>query len=1694
MLLRRFYHGSIFCILVTTIHSAPVTWQAPFNITDVNGIDTSGTHVEAKNATNDGTSPTVNVGGENITFQGMNFGVSATSTGTYFTGGGGDTGNADLNTVFNSHVWSGSAWSFNLSGLTSGTEYQIQVIAGADTRGCCAGRNQRAGDDESPENVSGDYSRSGVGSVIGTFTASGASQTIRILPGIVNGSDPSMSAYILRETAPPTPQPPNDITLSNTDLPPSMPAGSAVGTLTTTDPNPADTHTYTFVDTGSFPDNNLFTVVSGDELQTSAALGGFGTSYQIKLRTTDNGGLFYEEVITLQVEAAMPPTALNLSANTVLRTTPVGGVVGGFSTVDGNASDTHSYTLVPGTGDTDNGLFAINGSALEVAGSLPGVGSALSIRVRSTDLSGLFIEEIFPLTVVDSSVRINEFLANNTATSLMDEDGDTPDWVELHNPDGGSVSLNGWYLTDDPLNLTKWQFPNVSIAGNGFVVVFASSKNRTPTSGNLHTNFSLGANGEYVALVAADGTTIMTEFGSGGADYPPQKANVTYGFFGNPLQIGFMLNPTPNAANDSGSGVLGFVADTQFDIDRGFFDTPFNLTISTATPGATIRYTTDGSWPDETTGTIYTGPITIDRSTPVKAIAYKAGFVSTNVDTQTYIFVDSILAQTSANTQSVYGLPSFSNQYYGMNNNPAVNPQTHPTIANDLKTIPSLSIAIDSDDMFGPSGIYTNPNSSGTAWERKTSLELIDPADPTGATNFQLNCAIRIQGGAFRSFGLTRKKSFRVLFKSQFGTSNLPTGGPGSLNYPMFGTEPGVAQEFQTLTFRMESNDGWQWSGANGQPQYARDEFGRRAQLALGQPSSHGRYLHLHINGVYWGVYNVVERPDSGFAESYIDGAVRELWEGQNSGNPINDAINLNFWNSYKSAVAPISSATTDAQRDAIYLQACGFNADGTRNAAFPIWCDPSNTADYFLVNWYSGNSDWPQKNYYGGIDTQPTRTGYKYFMWDSEWSLFLRSNTNTNRITDYRGIADPNDDLEESPEYQIRFADRAHRALFNSGPLTPSGARALYDEVTAQHTSILVPEAARWGNQHNQQRDVGDWQNEYNNIVNNWFPVRADIFISQLRSADLYPNIDAPTYSQHGGSVPMGSGPTLIVPQTVSQIYYMYGPGDSDLTDYEHSLDPRLVGGSINPAATLITLSGGGGPTTTVYIDNGDNWKYLADGSNQGTGWRGVGFNDSSWPSGPSELGYGDNDEATDVGFVDVDPGTAGDQKNATTYFRKVVNIVDPSPFADFTIDITYDDSYAIYVNGNEVARHSGLSANAPYNEYSSNSVGNNATATHTLATNSFASGNNTIAVEMHQTSNTSSDVSFDMTLTGNPPGGGSTHASDPLVLNTPGWLFSRSYNSTSGEWSALNTAFFTIDTVPADATNLVISEFHYHPAEPTLPAETAISMDRDDYEFVEFMNIGPQPIDLTNVSFSDGITYFFPSNTVLQAGARFVIARNTAAFAARYGSQPDDVYTGRLSNDGETLILDSNVTGNILNFTYNDQLPWPVIADGDGPSLVLINPAQPAPDHGVASNWAASGDAQGSPGTAGSVGFTGDPSENLDDDDLSAFIEFALGTSDTDGTDTTSAITASVAPHTVGMNTDDYLTLIVQKNLLAHNIVDFQAEVSTELVIWSGPPSVVFVSETENGDGTATLVWRSAIPMSAGIREFIRLRATQL
>ena len=200
--------------------------------------------------------------------------------------------------------------------------------------------------------------------------------------------------------------------------------------------------------------------------------------------------------------------------------------------------------------------------------------------------------------------------------------------------------LDGWHLTDDDDDLQRWRIPDVSIPPDDYLLIFASGKDRSDPGGELHTNFKLSAEGEYLALIEPDGTTVSTEFAP---EYPPQLSDVSYGSCDGGSC--YFVTPTPQAAN--GEGSTGLAADVQFDKKRGFYDLPFTLGLTTTTDDATIRYTLDGSEPTETVGQVYGGPIAIATTTCVRAAAFADEHLPSQMVTHTYIFLDDVLDQPS---------------------------------------------------------------------------------------------------------------------------------------------------------------------------------------------------------------------------------------------------------------------------------------------------------------------------------------------------------------------------------------------------------------------------------------------------------------------------------------------------------------------------------------------------------------------------------------------------------------------------------------------------------------------------------------------------------------------------------------------------------------------------------------------------------------------------------------------------------------------------------------------------------------------------------------------------------------------------------------------------------------------------------------------------------------------------------------
>lgn len=751
------------------------------------------------------------------------------------------------------------------------------------------------------------------------------------------------------------------------------------------------------------------------------------------------------------------------------------------------------------------------------------------------------------------AVVINEFLASN-GNGLADEDGDRPDWIELRNRTGSPVALGGWALTDDAQNLKKWVFPAVTIPANGFLVVFASGKNR-PGAARPHTNFSLNADGEYLALLDGDGQ-VMTEFSPA---FPKQERDVSYGYDAAVANLFYFTTPTPGL-NNSG-GFQGFVADTRFSQNRGFFEEPFSVEITTTTPGATIRYTTDGTAPTATTGVVYTGPLNISGTTVLRAAAFRTGWQPSNVDTQTYLFLDDVIKQSPTGAPPP-GWPSSwgsNSRDYGMDPDIVNSAAYRNTIKQDLKTLPSFSVVMRLGDMFDSStGIYANPGQDGRAWERPCSLELIHP---DGKEGFQINSGIRIRGGFSRSTS-NPKHALRFFFRSEYGASKL--------RHPLFG-DKGVA-EFDNIDLRTFQNYSWSFQGdANGT--FMRDQVNRDAQLAMGHQGERGDYYHLYINGQYWGIYNTCERPEASYATYYYGGETADYDVIKVEAGPytINATDgNMTAWNTL------YSLARTGFASNENYFKVLGQNPDGTPNPAYPVYIDPVNLIDYMLVIFYGGNLDAPisnflgnqsPNNFYGLRNRRPeARQGFQFFVHDAEHT-FLPWDLNQNRTGPYP--AGDSSVTKSSPqwfwqrlvanaEFKMLAADRIHRHFFNGGTLTTQGVLALFTKRRAELDRAVVGESARWGDAKRAVPYTREtWLNAVNAVQNNYIPQRSAIVLNQLRAKGFYPNVAAPSFNQHGGSVAPGFRLGMSAPAGV--VYYTMD-----------GTDPRVLGGGVSAAARV--------------------------------------------------------------------------------------------------------------------------------------------------------------------------------------------------------------------------------------------------------------------------------------------------------------------------------------------------------------------------------------------------------------------------------------------------------------------------------------------------------------------------------------------
>ncbi|MEJ6644850.1 MAG: lamin tail domain-containing protein [Akkermansiaceae bacterium] len=717
---------------------------------------------------------------------------------------------------------------------------------------------------------------------------------------------------------------------------------------------------------------------------------------------------------------------------------------------------------------------------------------------------------------------ITEFMASNL-DGLRDGRGFASDWIEIHNPNLYGLDLSGYSLTDDPGDLTKWVFPaGAGLAGDEYLVVFASGDSLPDPAGHLHTNFALDAGGEYLALVAPDGSTIIHEFTP---TFPTQQEDVSYS------PGGYHLSPTPGAANDD-TTVAGFVADTKFNPDRGLYTDPIGVTITTATSSASIFYTIDGSKPSPSNGTLYVEPVQISATTVLRAAAFFENYQPSDSDSHSYLFVDQVGSQGN----SPAGYPA------NWGGGPAdyemdpevVGVQAPGLLEDSLKSLPTISLAMDVADMFGSGGIYANPSGEGSSWERPASAELIYPN--VTQTGFGINCGVRIQGKSSRT-DETPKHSLSLRFRKEYG--------PGKLKFPIFKDDPlggDAIERFDFLQLRAVSNFSfhhWHYYQArNAHPN--RDGFGRDLYLKMGHHNTHGRWVHLYINGLYWGVYNLHERGDGDHMANYFGGEPAD-YDTLKENRPLNG--NTSAWATLRGIV----------DSDSI--------GSATQYARVSDYLDIDAFIDYVLLNFYLGNRDWGSQNW---MVSRRRAVGEPFHMltWDMEFSMSPLNDSSATMsqaldtdITGYDFPPSPNhvhQRLRLNPSYRQRFADRIQHHCFGTGVLSPTAASELWTLRAEILDRALRAESARWGDHRrdinpssqghqssdfdlytveNTTRPVSDY------LVESYFPVRRDVIVQQLRNDNLYPSVDAPVLTP--GSGPISTGVVISNPNPTGSIIY---------------------------------------------------------------------------------------------------------------------------------------------------------------------------------------------------------------------------------------------------------------------------------------------------------------------------------------------------------------------------------------------------------------------------------------------------------------------------------------------------------------------------------------------------------------------------
>lgn len=568
----------------------------------------------------------------------------------------------------------------------------------------------------------------------------------------------------------------------------------------------------------------------------------------------------------------------------------------------------------------------------------------------------LILVSIFGMAAfTHGQVVINEVQSSNGITA-EDEDGDNEDWIELYNTSSQPVNLEGYWLSDDYANPSRWVFPDVIIEPEATLLVWASGKNRTAAGLPLHTNFSISSMGEEILLSAPSGELLD--------EVPPKTipTDVSWGRFPDGADAWvFFVEPTPGSGN-AGESYQEVLNPPTFSTPGGFYGGEFELSLSHSDPTVTIIYTIDGSLPSLDA----VGGITYQYKNQYRRPGDPDGELLTN-QFESHVYSENIwVADRSpqpnklAEISSTYShIPNYfpSEPLYkgtvvraraikdGAAPSPVVT-QSYFISENGENPfeLPVISLSLQEDDFFDyEKGMYVagwhfdqwrdenldvratgmspaNWHQRGPEWERPGHLEFYEPGRTQA--DLQQDIGIRLHGGQGR---IHKHKSLRLYARNAYGESRF--------NHQFF---PDISDnQFNRLILRNSGNDY--------NRTLFRDAMIQSLAINMRVDTQAYRPSVVFINGEYWGIHNIRERYDRHYlARNYgVDPDNIDYLSNLgdvNEGDAVHYEETLDFLENNSLAV------------DANYEY-------------FKTRVDTDNFMDYKILNIFADNTDWPASN-----------------------------------------------------------------------------------------------------------------------------------------------------------------------------------------------------------------------------------------------------------------------------------------------------------------------------------------------------------------------------------------------------------------------------------------------------------------------------------------------------------------------------------------------------------------------------------------------------------------------------------------------------------------------------------------------------------------------------------------------------------